>query len=140
MTGRPKIHRRKYLVDKRLQLTLIIYAFYIAICVAFFAFILWKIWLTPGADSNSSMTLLLYSIGGGLTLMLTVFLGFIITNQIAGPLFRMRNEMKRITDGEAPREIFVRKGDLVEPLYFEYNKLVRMLPNFKEPAPKPDSE
>jgi len=127
MSGqRPTLFRRRLLVDNFMQLTLLMYCIAIA-CVgvmaaAFFGFL---IVISVPSELSTQTPVTLFVMGGVMSFIAMCFLGLYLTNKIAGPLVRLREEMRRVADGETPRTLVPREGDMAKSLYVEYNRLVQ---------------
>ncbi|MBI1901776.1 MAG: hypothetical protein HYS13_11785 [Planctomycetia bacterium] len=49
------------------------------------------------------------------------------SNRFAGPVFRLRRELKRLADGEAVRPVHFRKGDFWHELAEDFNRVASQL-------------
>lgn len=58
------------------------------------------------------------------TLAAGTYVGFLLTNRVAGPIFRLSREMMRASRGEELRPIHFRKDDYFLELAEAYNKLI----------------
>jgi methyl-accepting chemotaxis protein len=60
----------------------------------------------------------------GSVVVVGCYVGFILSNRIVGPLFRLSREMKKAAEGEAVRPIAFRKNDYFNDLAKAFNKLL----------------
>lgn len=118
--------RRRYLVNYRLQLMIIGYAFVMSLAgiklleiihqfysgqeVFFFGF------------GPIPTTVIIATIGT--VFFLFVFAGFVISNHIAGPIYRLNLHMKMVAEGKKAGPMVIRKHDFFKDLVATYNKLL----------------
>ena len=61
----------------------------------------------------------------GLIVFMAIFLIMVFfSNRIAGPLYRLRSEMKKVADGAEARPVHFRKSDLFKVVADQYNELL----------------
>ncbi len=73
----------------------------------------------------SESTAGVYTLVSNLAVFMFVFLIMVfLSNRIAGPLFRLRKEMKRVAEGGSPRALTFRKSDLFQAIAIQYNVLI----------------
>lgn len=121
--SRPRFYQRVLLVDRKMQLLFFYAAMAIGCVWAIFAVCMYA--AVTSDDSGSTIAI----VAGSALLMLfsTVFLGLILTNHIAGPIHRLKSEMKRVADGGEPKPLQVRNRDQMSELFAEYNRLIEKL-------------
>jgi methyl-accepting chemotaxis protein len=120
------VRRKRYVVDKGLQYRLLGYnAIYFfvtvaALSLALFAPLMFEISdpsLTPRQQAEvAGKILYLHSYLWPALLLILVILGFhsvIVSNKIAGPLYRFRAALQRIIEGDISEPFRIRKGDLL---------------------------
>jgi methyl-accepting chemotaxis protein len=120
------IRRRTYIVDKKLQYRLLGYNaiyFFItltALSLALFTPLIFEIsdpLLSPRQQAEvAGKILYLHSYLWPALLLVLVILGFhsvLVSNKIAGPLYRFRATFQRIIEGDISGSVRIRKGDLL---------------------------
>jgi methyl-accepting chemotaxis protein len=120
------IRRRNYIVDKKLQYRLLGYNaiyFFItlaALSLALFTPLIFEISdpsLSPRQQAEvAGKILYLHSYLWPALLLVLVILGFhsvLVSNKIAGPLYRFRATFQRIIEGDISGSVRIRKGDLL---------------------------
>lgn len=118
-TPRVPFFRRILLVNKRVQMRLIGYGAFAGIVCGYFAAALQLHWAQLDRDG-----LYLYIGGGFCVVALVVFLGMIVSSQIAGPIYRLHRNIRKIADGERPEKILIRRGDAYGELFADYNRML----------------
>ncbi len=117
--------RRQLLVDRNIQLPLLIYSLFMAglgIVIASLSSVLVTI---VAVDDYPDWLLPTIILGGGVIALLAMILvGLYITNKVAGPLLRMRMHMKELADGKPASALSLREGDFTKELLAEYNRVV----------------
>ncbi len=127
-TGRPNLFARKLFVDKAIQLPLVMYSLMIMSVGLMLSSMLAVAIPMLGLAGNSTLLSLFLLFGGAFILSVTAFLGFYLTNKVAGPIHRMKNHMTEIVEGKNPSPLVPRTGDYVnEELISVYNKLVEKI-------------
>jgi methyl-accepting chemotaxis protein len=57
-----------------------------------------------------------------------IFIAFIyLTHRIAGPMYKLKNFLRNISDGNAPEKLFFRSGDYFKEVADEYNLAIEAL-------------
>jgi len=120
------IRRKTYIVDKKLQYRLLGYnAIYFFITLAALSFALFTPLIFEISDPSLSprqqaevagKILYLHSYLWPAFLLVLVILGFhsvLVSNKIAGPLYRFRATFQQIIDGDVSGSLRIRKGDLL---------------------------
>jgi methyl-accepting chemotaxis protein len=131
------VRRKKYVVDKSMQYRLLGYnAIYFFITVVALSLVLFTPLVFEISDPSLSpreqaevagKILYLHSHLWPALFLILVILGFhsvLVTNKIAGPLYRFRATLQRIIEGDISEPFRIRKGDL---LVNEQTKMDEML-------------
>ena len=131
------VRRKTYVVDKRLQYRLLGYnAIYFFVTVAALGLALFTPLIFEISDPSLSpreqaevagKILYLHSYLWPALLLVLVILGFhsvLVSNKIAGPLYRFRATFQRIIEGDITEPLKIRKGDL---LIHEQTKIDEMI-------------
>lgn len=131
------MRRRTYIVDKKLQYRLLGYNaiyFFItlaALSLALFTPLIFEISdpsLSPRQQAEvAGQILYLHSYLWPALLLVLIILGFhsvLVSNKIAGPLYRFRAAFQRITEGDISGSVRIREGDL---LINEQTKIEEMI-------------
>ena len=63
----------------------------------------------------------------GATMVLLVLVGLLLSNRIAGPLYRIARHLSDLAEGKAPAEIKLREGDYFKELADAANALTRKI-------------
>lgn len=66
------------------------------------------------------------------TLVIIGLYGVFFLHRVAGPVYRFRQVLLRINDGEIPREIKLREGDFFTETAVEINRLIKRLESEKD--------
>ncbi|HVK61491.1 MAG TPA: hypothetical protein VM432_08075 [Bdellovibrionales bacterium] len=130
MSKRPSFFRRILLIDKKLQLSLLVCAFYISVVFTSFTFIAATLLGRISREINPHLyfeSLIVVLVGGLVATIAAIYLMLVTTNRIAGPLYRLRTEFIRVRSGGAPQKITIRKDDMLEEVIGEYNRMVESL-------------
>lgn len=120
-TSRPKVLRRKYLIDRPTQLRLVgKLVFGLAVLTG--ANLL-GLWITFAGDAGDSMSpalreALVRSVLGFFLVssVMTVLLGVILTHRFVGPAYVMRQAVEGMLVGDYSRRLTLRKGDFLQDL------------------------
>ena len=141
MSQRPNVFRRKLLIDKKVQLKLIAYSMFMSIVFSSFAFASYQVWKNRIADQlPPPVAPMIAIVLAGIGVLAFIFiLGLIITNQVAGPIYRLRTQMRAVADGATPQPLYVRKGDTVEDLFEDYNRMIARLAPTSKPVNEKES-
>jgi len=144
-----RLARKQYLVNTRLQLTLILGANALAIISALLLITLMYyaqtnvanyvtgLNLTPGhpalqyiADQQRQFERMAVLV---VFVQLLVFnvTALLLSHRFAGPLYRLEKHMREVGEGGAPTDVHFRKGDLYQQLADECNKVLARLRSAK---------
>ncbi len=142
--------RRQYLINPKFQLTLIAFFSVLALAaiVVYYAENLFLLTRLSGnteteeilndpvireiiAEERGKMQLI-FSLTSGVVLFMMVFGGLILSNRVAGPLFRLQKHMKEIMSGETKRKVAFREKDFFPELAETYNELLVKVGAVKE--------
>jgi methyl-accepting chemotaxis protein len=134
------VRRKTYVVDKRLQYRLLGYnAIYFFITVAALSFALFTPLIFEISDPSLSprqqaevagKILYLHSYLWPALLLVLVILGFhsvLVSNKIAGPLYRFRALFQKIIEGDISGTVKIRKGDLLLNEQTKIDEMISML-------------
>ena len=134
------VRRKTYIVDKRLQYRLLGYNaiyFFItaaALSLALFAPLIFEISdpsLSPRQQAEvAGQILYLHSYLWPALLLVLVILGFhsvLVSNKIAGPLYRFRATFQKIIEGDISGMVKTRKGDLLVNEQTKIEEMISML-------------
>lgn len=135
MTSRPSIRKREYIVDPKVQWTLILYSLGVAVIVALLCVMLIQsdfYYLLTGLfsgvlDSNSRMLVLLILGGIFVVVFSIIFLGITLSNRIAGPIYRLIRHMEGVRDGVVTEDLVLRKGDYFAKSAKVCNEMVKAI-------------
>lgn len=129
MNKRPYLHKRSLLVDRNVQIPILVYS----IAVSTLGVTLAAAFSVYGAhliNFKASFTLSLVFITGCAFFCYSIMLiaGLYLTNKIAGPIHRMHMHMKELCEGKDPGPLTTRDDDFInKELISQYNKLVQKL-------------
>jgi methyl-accepting chemotaxis protein len=134
------VRRKKYVIDKRLQYRLLgynaIYFFItvVALSLALFLPLIFAISdpsLSPRQQAEvAGKILYLHSYLWPALLLILVILGFhsvLMSNKIAGPLYRFRATLQRIIEGDISEPFRIRKADLLISEQTKIDEMISML-------------
>jgi methyl-accepting chemotaxis protein len=134
------VRRKKYVIDKRLQYRLLgynaIYFFItvVALSLALFLPLILEISdpsLSPRQQAEvAGKILYLHSYLWPALLLILVILGFhsvLMSNKIAGPLYRFRATLQRIIEGDISEPFRIRKADLLISEQTKIDEMISML-------------
>ncbi len=125
-----RARRRQYIVDKPFQYQLI--GLLLSVWVAnsaFFAFILYTLYRTYGLMLQPSFALFPLVIGFVLFfgIVLVGLVGVYLSNQIAGPLYRLKVSLTRVAEGDVSFEVRFRERDFLRDLPAYFNTMLQSL-------------
>lgn len=136
---RPPIHKRRLLVNKRLQLTVLVHSLVLVLLVPGTIALIRVSETSPWAFNE---------IFPGFTIQRLMVLGIIflvflvafltsldLTNRMAGPIYRLQKHMDDVLRGKTLEEFKFREGDHFVEVMQSYNKLLERLRE-KESAKK----
>ena len=132
-----KFRRKRYIVDRRLQLRLLLYngIYFLIIVGAIWAGLFLPLVLDlsnpdlsiPEQGSAATTILYLHSRLGPVLLAVFLILGIhsvTVSHRIAGPLYRFRATFNQVAQGDLSKVVSIRKGDL---LVNEQSKIEEMI-------------
>lgn len=122
-----KSYRRTLLVNRGAQFRTIAYGVVAAVVGGLYSLTLERFLQT--GDMGALVVPLLI---GVFVFALVVLLGLIISGQIAGPIYRLHQNIRRLRDGAKAEKIFIRKGDAYGDLFLDYNLLIDRLQEPRE--------
>ena len=137
-----QIRRRQLLVDAKLQGALILqvtlYWFYCLLTVAMLALI-WIVFVKRPLSSVDLFQELWMSCGpallGSVLLLPLVLMDCVrISNRFAGPVLRIRREMKALAEGKVSRSVQLRDGDFWLEFAEDWNQVLRHYDNLRNPS------
>lgn len=145
---RPSIFRRKYIVDRKLQsrvaFTMVLEVLFLTIsCTWIMIYItdyyqgFIDYYITDSADKQNALNIIskpiYYFLGGGVALCSIIFgaMGILISHKIAGPLYRVKEQIKKIIAGNYKAKIKFRKGDLLHDIANLFNEMIDNLDKIK---------
>jgi len=117
--------RRILLVNKSVQMRLVLYGVFAGIVSGLYTANLSTLVQRWNGYSEREMPIVL--VVGVAVFSLVAVLGLIISGQIAGPIYRLHRNLKRMADGEKPEKIYIRRGDAYGDLFADYNRLVERM-------------
>ena len=134
----PPYKRRQYLVDRPYQLRFVTRVFLIVMAVAVAASLISSVLLCKGlyATETGSQTLLVSTLLAVavtllIELLLAVPLVFILgirqSHRVVGPMNRLKQTLKAISEGDFTRRITLREGDALEDLAKAINEMAALL-------------
>lgn len=146
-TRRPSLLRRQYIVDKPFQYRLINRLLLIWLAnTVFFSMILYFMYewnikafytITPRSDVTPLVSLDVLAVTA--VVFVSVFglvvigiVGAYLSNQIAGPLYRMKGYLQRMGTGDFSFQVHFRKGDFMQDVPDIFNKSLEGLRNLTE--------
>ena len=125
--SKPPILRRTYLVNRKLQLTLILTFF---LMMSFGLSMAWVLSYFLGAMVQKSWALYMgFALVWCLSISISGLYMVFITNRIAGPLHRLRRVMLEVAQGGDPIPQGMREDDLTNDLILAYNELIKRIPH-----------
>jgi nitrogen fixation/metabolism regulation signal transduction histidine kinase len=131
MNKRPYLHKRSLLVDRNIQIPILVYS----VAVSTLGVTLAAAFAVYGAhlinfrvDFTSS---LIFVVGCAFfCYSIMMIAGLYLTNKIAGPIYRMHMHMKEVCEGKSPEPLTTRDDDFVnKDLIKQYNQLLEKLKN-----------
>lgn len=117
--------RRILLVNKSVQMRLVGYGVFAGIVAGLYTGTLSTLVQRWNGYSGRETPIVL--VVGFAVFSLVAILGLIISSQIAGPIYRLHRNIKRMADGEKPEKIHIRRGDAYGDLFEDYNRLVERM-------------
>ncbi|MCH2535096.1 MAG: hypothetical protein MK008_11690 [Bdellovibrionales bacterium] len=135
--------RKKLIIDKKFQGSFIgislVFAItaiilnYLAMWFVFKSGVMFKTplhQLTEAGDDIQWMLHIYFLINIIMFIIFMLWAGIVMTNQVAGPLYRLKNHMSEIMETSDIRPFVERKGDLYfRPLLHTYNEFLEWIKN-----------
>ncbi len=118
------MHQRTYIVNRNLQLTIILYSLILAAWISLANIIFQTVLL--GRWGKFVQLNYMYLVPAATIIMFTsaILFGLVLTNRIAGPIFRLRQHMEDVAEGKTHQPMEFRKADYFSDLIEPYNKIV----------------
>jgi hypothetical protein len=120
---RPNIFKRRYVVNRGLQLSIVSYSILLGLWVSlanfFFIYLVVATGFNVSAGLAIAAALLMVAVFTG-----TVLIGMVLTNRIAGPMFRLKRHMQDVVDGGQVEEIKLRRNDYFTDVVDVYNAVL----------------
>ena len=124
--SRPTFLKRTLIVDRDLQLRIMLHTLYVVAISSCITFLLVRI------DEGTT----LFGIGGTYALALYLSLALagaigsalLLGHSIAGPIFHLEKNMSSILNGDAPTALNFRKTDHFQHVAVTYNQLITRIP------------
>jgi hypothetical protein len=142
------MQRKRLFVDPQVQGALLCRSFlYWLICVGLMTAMLacWQVFTGPPQNLPQVFAALWFNYAPALVvsvlvLPLILFDVVRISNRFVGPVYRLRNSMRRLARGEEVRPIRFREGDFWLEFADEFNRILELVPrNAKAPSPSAGS-
>ncbi len=128
------LHRR-HLVDVRLQMAVLVYTLFVAILTVILTGSFFTISGISDLHEDQMFKAGILLAAGFVSFFLAFVIGFVLTNRIAGPIFRMRQHMRAIAAGKQPMPIAFRESDQFKGLDEDYNRIVGLIVKEEEFKP-----
>jgi signal transduction histidine kinase len=80
-------------------------------------------------NGQKQFTMIVVGVSALFTIILLTIGGLLLSQKIAGPIERLREEMKRVREGQPVRNFLPRKGDFFQDFYSEFNDFAAHLGN-----------
>ncbi len=126
-----KFYQRRYLVNSKLQYEILLYSVAVATVVSI-GNQSFRLLLTDEARPILGIEPFVFLwIVNALMVFAISFFGYLFTNRIAGPMYRLNKHLEEIVRGGEIKEISVRKRDYFQDVMHSYNKLLIQMKNLK---------
>jgi len=122
---------RTLIVNKKLQLTFLVYSLTLCLWISVAGMVLQFIARDYLKVEDVSSAFILVFVGFVFLIGTTVVGGFLLTNRIAGPLFRLSSHMKNVAEGKPGEAMSFRKNDYFVEIIEPYNKILSELKNLR---------
>ncbi len=110
--SRPPFFKRKYFLGSPVQKIFLIYS----LAMGFLSILLMRVSDAVLIRAQENGTLVTVTAGVFLIFSIYIGIGLLISNRIAGPLFRIENELREYIKSGDLKSIRIRKGDLFSDL------------------------
>ena len=138
MVTQPRYKRTQYLVDRAYQLRFVTRLFMVVLAVAvtsslIASFLLWRQLYQPELGSTSALVTGLVAVAATLLveLLLAIPLVFLLgirqSHLVVGPMKRIQKALEAIGRGDFSQRLILRKGDVLEDLARDINKMAETL-------------
>lgn len=132
--------RRQLLINSRLQMAVLFYSVFLALLVSVFNYVFSYL---SNADTMSavpnSTTVVAIALFGGLFFFVATWLGLLLTNRIAGPIYHLQCHMQNAVEGKPVGELAFRDNDFFKEVLEPYNTLLRQTGINKDQLTKVDT-
>ncbi|MGZ3769872.1 MAG: hypothetical protein ACXWRG_09445 [Bdellovibrio sp.] len=133
-----KFQRKTLLINKRVQLGIILYASFFAILGGLEPLILGNVVRLASSiwPDNAFVVSLILAVLPVLFFLLAIIMGFYFSNRIAGPIYNIEKHMRGIIAGNKPSPVHLRQNDYFQELGESYMELLKHLPDHERKEEK----
>ena len=123
--AKPRPWKRTFIVNNRLQITIMVYSLILAICVSVVNLVIESLLVRNAANLNSTFTFLCILASLFVIFGVVVIFGFVLTNRIAGPVHRLKLHMEGVVEGKSDEDMKFRQNDYFSEVLIPYNILLK---------------
>ncbi|MGE0763550.1 MAG: hypothetical protein AB7N80_09765 [Bdellovibrionales bacterium] len=128
-------YSRTFLINKRMQLTFLMYSVFLAMVVSVTNFC-FQLLMANSETVPTPIDLSVVALSMMFIFTVVIFFGLYLTNRIAGPLFRLQRHMESVASGQTTEPLAFRKKDYFSDIIEPYNKILQRLQNQSVPERK----
>ena len=125
--ARPRGFKRTLIINRRLQLAIMLYSVVLAVCVTVANLLIEAALLRRVGNLSQGVTFLFIMGGMFAVFSIAVIFGFGLTNRIAGPIYRLRKHMEEVIEGKTQNEVQFRQNDFFVEVLVPYNTILKKL-------------
>jgi signal transduction histidine kinase len=119
-----KSYQRKLIVNQVLQFTILLHSILMATTISlvtlFFENAALQNWLYAGRLNQ----VILISSGIFVLFTVTIINSFVLTNKVAGPIYRLKKHMEDVVSGKPVHDLKFRKSDYFREILVPYNTIL----------------
>ena len=124
-----KFYKRRWIVNYQVQYILIGYSIFLIFAVVGSQYLLQLLSYHSErgeVESLDSIRIIVY-LAISVLFLIILFYGFNLTNRIVGPIYRLKEHMEKLNNGEEAKPFSVRKNDYFREIVEPYNELVKKI-------------
>lgn len=126
--SRPLLHKRSLLIDKGIQIPLMVYSMAMAAMGVLLATAFSVLWTTSTVLELPIWYIYSMMFLGAITSFLVMlFIGLYVTNKVAGPLYRLKQHMKSVSEQDKVEPLHIRESDFTTELLQTYNEMLKKI-------------
>lgn len=126
--NRPGLLSRKLVINKEVQIPLLIYSMLMMGVGVLFSTVLSSASVAYYESGSPWKVVAVVFVVAIFVFFMMTYVGILLTHKIVGPMFRLREHMKRVNSNQDPGPLNLRDGDYIDPdLVKEYQAILEKI-------------